>query len=228
MSWGWSPTLSVSPACHPSFPQGDHSPPPRSELWWSPSPSSQPEPPGEQVHLQGWPRSPGRSLPGVCRGACRPPLRERAGAPKAGCPHGTARAEVVAHGRCAVCGALIRYGVCCAHAPVRNANQKTELQGPGSRRAGEPGCFPLRTPRFHTSVENGDQGLRGGVTETELGVLALQARPGCPPRPADTPAAAGAQAGHADLAPGDCHRLASLCPAESTCASQALLRPPCS
>lgn len=39
------------------------------------------------------------------------------------------------------------------------------------------------TPLFQTHSENKDQGRRGRVTETEWGVLALQARPGCSPPP---------------------------------------------
>lgn len=96
-------------------------------------------------------------------------------------------------------------------------------------REGGSGCFPLPTPLFHTCLENEDQGQRGGVTETELGGPGTAGQARMPTLPCIyPPAAAGAPAGHADLTPGECHRLASLCPAESTHASHTFLRPPCS
>lgn len=51
------------------------------------------------------------------------------------------------------------------------------------------GClkFSPLTPLFQTHLENKDQGQRAKGTETEWGVLALQARPGCPPSPAYPP-----------------------------------------
>lgn len=119
-SWGWSPTLSGSPARHPSFPQGDRSPPgPCSELLGGPPP-----PPVSQSH-QGsrftCRAGPSAQEPRAGRPACPErapgpaPFRERAGAPKASFLNRTAWARGCCTLTCVVCRAA--HQVLCLSCP---------------------------------------------------------------------------------------------------------------
>lgn len=225
MSWGCSPALSLSTGCH-RFPPEDLAqssslePPPQqsakaiagaaSPVGLAPGPGSQRL--AEQPCPAGSPACPEPAPPPQ---ACRPLFgREHSSAPRAVFLNCTARACGCCTATCAGAGRRGEYGVCCAHTHVGNTTRKkTELPGQGALGVGGSRSFPLLTPLFQTRLESEDQGQRGRVTETEWGSPGTAGQARMPPAPHTPPTTAGAQAGPADLVPGECHRLVSRGPA---------------